>query len=192
MQYFYLPSWLSFLVDETKATETTYQNLESMANGADAVLLSGPPFANPIRQHLVANREPGTPVWNPVYRDGGLVRFAENASQLRSLPGAHPKVLYLQNSSDPIVWWSPQLLVRAPEWLDDPRGHDISPDMHWYPGITFWQTAVDLAFSTNVPTGHGHVYGSSVVDAWAALLPPPEWTTADSDRLKALLDGRPR
>jgi uncharacterized membrane protein len=138
----------------------------------------------------VANREPGTPIWNPVYRGGELVRFAQNPTDLRSLSGSRPKVLYLQVSSDPIVWWSPELLVRAPEWLDHPRGPDVSPDMRWYPGITFWQIAVDLAFSTNVPTGHGHVYGSSVVDAWAALLPPPKWTVAETERLRALRDSR--
>jgi len=43
------------------------------------------------------------------------------------------------------------------------------------PGITFWQTAVDLVFANNVPSGHG-----------------PGWTTADTVRLRALLDARPR
>lgn len=229
MQYSYLPSWLSFMVDQSKATEaastlitavhlkweslpaqarpklllfgeslgsygteTTYQNLQSMANGADGVLLVGPPFANPIWSQLVAERDPSSPVWSPVYRDGQLVRFAEHTPTLRTLGGERPKVLYLQNASDPIVWWSPQLLFRSPEWLQEPRGPDVSPDMRWYPGITFWQTAIDLAFATNVPTGHGHVYGSSVVDGWAALAPPPGWTTSDTERLMALLDAHPR
>jgi uncharacterized membrane protein len=80
------------------------------------------------------------------------------------------------------------LLVQHPEWLDDPRGPDVSPDMHWYPGVTFWQTAVDQVFATGVPAGHGHVYGSGVVDGWAALAAPPGWTAADTVRLRALLD----
>jgi uncharacterized membrane protein len=227
MQYSYLPSWISFMVDKSKATEaasaligavqaewaalpaesrpklvlfgeslgsygteTTFGELDRMAEGADGTLLVGPPFANPIWGELVSERDEGTPVWNPVYDDGDAVLFVQNAAQLRLGPQDVPNVVYLQNSSDPVVWWNPQLLYRAPEWLDEPRGPDISPDMSWYPGVTFWQTVVDLGFSTPVPTGHGHVYGSSVADAWAALLQPPDWTTADTVRLRALLDAR--
>jgi uncharacterized membrane protein len=229
MQYSYLPSWLSFMVDKSKATEaasaligavhaewaaqpadsrpklvlfgeslgsygteTTFGDLESMAAGADGTLLVGPPFANPIWRELVDGRAAGTPVWHPVYDDGEEVLFVHDATELRSPsdPQEVPNVMYLQNSSDPVVWWNPQLLYRAPAWLDEPRGPDLSPDMSWYPGVTFWQTVVDLGFSTTVPTGHGHVYGSSVADAWAALLQPPDWTTADTIRLRELLDTR--
>ena len=229
IQYSYLPSWLSFMVDKSKATdaaaaligavqaewaalpaesrpklvvfgeslgsygtETTFGDLDSMATGADGILLVGPPFANPIWGELVNGRDEGTPVWNPVYEDGEDVLFVQDAAELRSPPGSHdvPNVMYLQNSSDPVVWWNPQLLYRAPEWLDEPRGPDLSPDMSWYPGVTFWQTVVDLGFSTTVPSGHGHVYGSSVADAWAALLQPPDWTTEDTVRLRARLDTR--
>ena len=81
------------------------------------------------------------------------------------------------------------LLLRSPDWLDDPRGPDVSPDMHWYPGVTFWQTAVDQVFANGVPPGHGHVYGSGVVNGWAALAAPPGWSAADTIRLRALIDG---
>jgi uncharacterized membrane protein len=228
MQYSYLPSWLSFMVDKSKATdaasaligavqaewaalpasrpklvvfgeslgsygtETTFGDLDSMAAGADGILLVGPPFANPIWRELVESRDEGTPMWNPVYDDSEEVLFVQDAAELRSPSGSHdvPNVMYLQNSSDPVVWWNPQLLYRAPEWLDEPRGPDLSPDMSWYPGVTFWQTVVDLGFSTTMPTGHRHVYGSSVADAWAALLQPPDWTTEDTVRLRARLDTR--
>lgn len=62
------------------------------------------------------------------------------------------------------VLFSPELIFERPEWLDDPRGPDVSPDMHWYPLVTFWQTVVDQVFAIEVPPGHGHVYGSGVVD----------------------------
>jgi uncharacterized membrane protein len=226
MQYSYLPSWISFMVDKSKATEsasaligavrdewaalpaesrpklvlfgeslgsygaeTTFGDLESMAAGADGTLLVGPPFANPIWRALVSERDAGTPVWSPVYDNGETVLFVQNAARLRLGPQDVPNVVYLQNSSDPVIWWSPQLLYRPPEWLDEPRGPDLSPDMSWYPGVTFWQTVVDLGFSTTVPTGHGHVYGSSVADAWAALLRPPDWTSADTVRLRLVLDA---
>jgi uncharacterized membrane protein len=89
-----------------------------MAAGADGTLLVGPPFANPIWRELVDSRDEGTPVWNPVYDDGDEVLFVQDAAELRSPTGSHdvPNVMYLQNSSDPVVWWNPQLLYRAPEW----------------------------------------------------------------------------
>jgi uncharacterized membrane protein len=168
-------------------TETAYGNLGSLTAGADGVLLVGPPFANPIRRDLIAAREPGSPVWDPLYRTDP-VEFTASPVDLRT--AAAPRIVYLQNSSDPIVWWTPKLLLQRPDWLDDPRGPDVSPHMHWYPGITFWQTAVDQVFATGVPAGHGHVYGSSVAEGWAALAAPPNWTTADTVRLRALLDNR--
>ncbi len=168
-------------------TESAFGSMSAMAGTADGVLLVGPPFANPIRRQLVDTRAAGSPIWNPVY-GSQPVRFAQNPADLRTPQGRQPKVVYLQNSSDPVVWWSPELLITRPAWLDDPRGPDVSPDMHWYPGVTFWQTLVDQFAANGVPAGHGHVYGSGVVDGWAAVAAPPGWTAADTIRLRALLD----
>jgi uncharacterized membrane protein len=95
--------------------------------------------------------------------------------------------VYLQNSSDPITYWAPELLWKPPDWLDDPRGPDVSGDMSWVPIITFWQTAADMAFSTGVPAGHGHVYGANPVDAWAAIYTPEGWTAEANDRLRDII-----
>lgn len=172
----------------TLGTEKTFGTVQHLAAGADGILLEGPTFANPLRNQIVGDRDPGTPVWDPGYAKAP-VEFAAKPAELRTLNRPAPKVVYLQNSSDPVVWWSPDLLYRQPRWLHQPRGPDISPEMHWYPGITFWQTTVDLIFANKVPTGHGHVYRSGVVDGWAALAPPPGWTVADTVRLRAQLDG---
>ncbi|WP_433303973.1 alpha/beta hydrolase [Actinoplanes sp. CA-030573] len=229
MQYSYLPSWISFLADRSKVsesaaaligavharwaampaanrpelllfgeslgsfgTETAFADPAGLTSGADGVLLVGPPFANPIRQSLVAGRDAGSPVWNPAFSasyPARAVEFARQPADLRTRRGTPPAVVYLQNSSDPIVWWTPALLFERPQWLDDPRGPDVSPDMHWYPLVTFWQTAVDQVIAIDVPAGHGHVYGSGVADGWAALAAPPGWTTNDTVRLRALLDA---
>ena len=226
MQYSYLPSWISFMVDQSKVsgaasaligavhakwatlpaatrpklllfgeslgsfgTEMAFRDTQGLTGGADGVLLVGPPFANPIRRDLVAARDADSPVWDPVI-DAAPVEFTQDPADLRTPSGPRPAVVYLQNSSDPIVWWSPELLFQRPDWLDDPRGPDVSPDMHWYPLVTFWQTAVDQVFAIGVPAGHGHVYGSGVVDGWAALAAPQGWSTADTVRLRALLDAR--
>jgi uncharacterized membrane protein len=45
------------------------------------------------------------------------------------------------------------------------------------------QTA-DLVEANHVPPGAGHRYGTLVADAWAAIVSPPAWTVADTDRLR--------
>lgn len=226
LQYSYLPSWISFLVDRTKAaeagreligavserwaalpedsrptllvfgeslgsygTEQAFSDLDDITRRTDGALLVGPPFANALWGELTANRDEGSPEWRPAYEGGETVRFAVEPEDLDepATPWFPPRVMYLQNSSDPITWFSFDLLYRSPGWLDDPRGPDVSPDMTWFPVITFWQTAADLVFSTGVPAGHGHRYGANVVDAWAAVAPPPRWTDADTQRLRAVI-----
>jgi uncharacterized membrane protein len=169
-------------------TESAFSGLPAMAGAADGVLLVGPPFASRIRRDLTGARTAGSPVWNPV-PGSQPVRFARDPAELRTAQPQPAKVVYLQNSSDPIVWWTPELLLARPAWLDDPRGPDVSPDMHWYPGVTFWQTLVDQFAANGVPAGHGHVYGSGVVDGWAAVAAPSGWTAADTIRLRAHLDA---
>ena len=168
-------------------TEKTFGTAERMVAGADGILLAGPTFANPIHRSLTADRAPGTTVWDPSYPALPIELSAE-AAELRTLAGPPPKVVYMQNSSDPVVWWSPSLLWQKPGWLSGRRGPDVSPDMHWYPVVTFWQTTVDLVFANKAPTGHGHVYKSGAVDGWAALAPPPGWTIGDTLRLREVLD----
>jgi len=59
--------------------------------------------------------------------------------------------------------------------------------MHWYPLVTFWQVAADLALAAAVPAGHGHTYGMlQGASSWAAIIPPAGWT---ADRTAAL--GKP-
>jgi uncharacterized membrane protein len=172
----------------TLGTEMTFGTVQALVAGADGILFEGPTFANPIHRELTEGRAPGTPVWNPVY-PAAPVEFAARPADLRNRSGPPPKVVYLQNPTDPVVWWSPTLLYQRPDWLAGPRGPDVSKDMHWFPGITFWQASVDLAFANQVPRGQGHQYRSGAVDGWAALAPPPAWTVADTVRLRALLDG---
>ncbi|SNY49925.1 alpha/beta hydrolase [Paractinoplanes atraurantiacus] len=172
----------------TYGTEKTFGSASAMVSGADGILLEGPTFANPIHRSLTAGRVAGTPVWDPSY-PSLPVEFSSRAEELRDLPGPQPKVVYMQNSSDPVVWWSPSLFWKKPQWLSGTRGPDVTPAMQWYPVVTFWQTTVDAIFANKVPTGHGHVYKSGAVDGWAALAPPPGWTVADTVRLRALFDS---
>ena len=172
----------------TYGMETTFGTPQRLVEGADGALLLGPTFANPTHRLLTESRAAGSPIWDPEY-PGLPVEFADDAAELRDRTGPRPRVVYLQNATDPVVWWSWDLLWRQPAWLTGQRAPDVTPDMRWYPGITFWQITCDLVFSNKVPTGHGHSYKSETVDGWAAIAPPPGWTVADSLRLRALLDG---
>lgn len=226
LQYSYLPSWISFLVDTDKAasagrelisavqdrwqslpaesrprlllfgeslgsfgTESAFTGFGDMVAGADGALLVGPVFRNDIHTALTENRREGSPMWRPVYGGGREVRFVVAPPDLRRPDSSwgDTRIVYLQNSSDPITYWAPDLLWRRPEWLDDPRGPDVSTTMFYMPVITFFQTAADLAFSTGVPQGHGHVYGANQVDSWATIYPNPQWTQGDTRRLRSLI-----
>jgi uncharacterized membrane protein len=120
------------------------------------------------------------------------VRFADGVASLDRPAGAPwggPRVLFLQNASDPVVWWSPDLLLQRPDWLREPRGPGVSRSMSWYPVVTFWQVTADLVEANRVPPGAGHRYGTLVADAWAAIAPPPGWTATDTGRLRAAVAG---
>jgi uncharacterized membrane protein len=150
---------------------------------------AGPQNDNEHRHGIVADPEEGSPDCLPVYRDRRNVRCADEASDLAapSGPWPTPRLVYLQNASDPIVWWSGDLLLHQPDWLREPPGRDVLPAMRWLPWVTFWQVTADMVFSTGVPDGHGHVYLDAYVDAWAAVLQPPDWTAADTSNLYAAI-----
>jgi uncharacterized membrane protein len=226
MQYSFLPSWLSFLVDKENARQSSqalfeavdalvrampenarpklvvfgeslgsfggeapFLSLNNLIARTDGALFSGPTFNNTIWTDLTANRDPGSPEWLPIYDKGAYARFAATADDLNrpADPWDDPRVVYLQHASDPIAWWSPDLLFSKPDWLREPRGTDVSPRMEWIPVVTFLQVSADMAVAVDVPDGHGHVYVRDVANAWAAIMQPPAWTAAKTDALRLLL-----
>ncbi|MDT5297801.1 MAG: hypothetical protein QOG79_1043 [Mycobacterium sp.] len=226
MQYSFLPSWLSFLVDKENARqagqalfeavdalirempentrpklvvfgeslgsfggEAPFLALNNLVARTDGALFSGPTFNNTIWTDLTRNRDEGSPEWLPIYDKGENVRFAAKAENLGrpADPWGEPRVVYLQHASDPIAWWSPDLLFSKPDWLREPRGYDVSPRTEWIPIVTFLQVSADMAVAVDVPDGHGHVYVRDVANAWAAILQPPGWTPAKTDKLRLLL-----
>ena len=226
MQYSFLPSWLSFLVDKENARqagqalfeavdelvrampeaqrpklvvfgeslgsfggEAPFLALNNLIARTDGALFSGPTFNNTIWTDLTTNRDPGSPQWLPIYDQGENVRFVAEPKDLQRPhdPWGQPRVVYLQHASDPIAWWNPDLLFAKPDWLREPRGYDVSPDMEWIPVVTFLQVSADMAVAVNVPDGHGHVYVRNVADAWASILLPPGWSAAKTEKLRPLL-----
>ncbi|MGH3277705.1 MAG: alpha/beta hydrolase [Trebonia sp.] len=159
--------------------EAAFSGTEDIRDRTSGVLWVGPTNSNVLWHRFTAGRDPGTPEWRPVYQGGKTVRFVTSSDALDpASPGwEQPRVVYLQNTSDPIVWWSAQLAFHQPEWLRGTHPPDVSSAMHWYPIVTFWQVSADLALAAAVPPGHGHTYGmAQAAAAWAAIIPPPGWT----------------
>src|SRR5580693_7446901 len=159
--------------------ENAFSGTDDIRDRTSGVLWTGPTNSNTLWTQFTADRDPGTPEWQPVYRGGNTVRFITAVGQLAAVPAdwSEPRVVYLQNTSDPIVWWSWALAFHQPDWLRGTHPPDVSSAMHWYPLVTFWQVAADLALAAAVPAGHGHTYGMlQGASSWAAIVPPAGWT----------------
>ncbi|WP_019625922.1 alpha/beta-hydrolase family protein [Thioalkalivibrio sp. ALJT] len=149
-------------------------------------LWAGPPFRSETWRDIVRQRQPDSPAWLPRFRDSSVVRFTNQENQL-DIPGAAwgpMRIVYLQYASDPITFFEPQALYRQPEWMQAPRGPDVSPDLTWYPVITMLQLLVDLAIGDDAPRGYGHVYAAEhYIDAWRVVT-AAEWSEDAIARLK--------
>jgi uncharacterized membrane protein len=227
MQYSYLPSWLSFLVDQDRAREagrvlydavyerwaampaddrpklyvfgeslgsfggeTAFSGEFDLRNRTSGALFVGPPNFNPLYRSFVDDRDPDSREVEPVYRDGRTIRFTnrprdEIAPTSAAWDGS--RVLYMQHPSDPITWWSPDLVLNRPDWLEEERGYDVMDETRWVPFVTFWQVTADLALGFSTEPGHGHNYTGEHVDGWAAILQPEGWTSERADALRDLV-----
>jgi uncharacterized membrane protein len=227
MQYSYLPSWISYLVDQVRAREagrqlfdavyerwsrlppdarpqllvageslgsfggeTAFSGEYDMRNRTSGVLFAGPPNFNTLYREFTDDRDSDSPEVQPVYRGGRTVRFTNAPAEdipPDSAPWTGARVLYLQHPSDPIVWWSPRLALREPDWLGEKPGQDVLDEMVWLPFVTFWQVTADLPLAAGVPPGHGHVYSQEYVDGWATILQPVGWTPDQAAKLRTLI-----
>ncbi|MCG5501309.1 alpha/beta hydrolase [Ectothiorhodospira lacustris] len=153
-------------------------------------LWSGPPFRNETWRRATAERDPGSPAWLPEFRGGSVVRFMNQEHRLD-----HGKeewgpfrIAFLQYASDPITFFSPESAWKEPEWMREPRGPDVSPDLRWFPIVTMLQLAADMMVGT-APKGFGHEYApSDYIHAWLALTEPEGWSESELERLHALFD----
>ncbi|MGV9821511.1 alpha/beta hydrolase [Nocardia xishanensis] len=175
----------------SQGSEAAFDGLADLRAKVDGALWVGPPNSNRLWQQFVERRDPGSREVEPVYADGLVVRFADDAGDL-ARPDTEwraPRIAYLMHPSDPIVWWSPDLIFSQPDWLSEPRGADVSSQMRWAPFVTFWQVAADLTNAQGVSDGHGHRYGSLVLDGWAAIAAPPGWNDQLAERIRFQLEA---
>jgi uncharacterized membrane protein len=224
VQYSYLSSWLSLMVEPEYGSDTARAlfdeiygywrtlprdrrpklYLHGLSLGAlnsqlsvnlydvfadpfQGALWSGPPFASATWNYVTAHRNPGSPAWLPQFRDGSMIRFA-NQETSANQPGENwspVRIVFLQYASDPVTFFDWRALYREPDWMKGERGPDVSPAFRWYPIITALQLGFDAMIATTSPMGYGHVYAPQhYIDAWLAVTDPPGWPAEEVGRLK--------
>jgi len=166
-----------------------YDIIDDPFHGA---LWSGPPFRSDTWRRITAQRDPGTPAWLPEFRGGSVIRFMnqEHGLDRGSAEWGAFRIAFLQYASDPITFFSPDIAWFEPDWMREPRGPDVSPDLRWFPIVTMLQLAADMVVGT-APEGFGHEYAPEhYIDAWLALTEPEGWTASDVERLKDFFRNR--
>lgn len=228
IQYSYLPSWISFMVDRDNAREAgkalfdqvydywqtlptdrrpqlvayglslgsfggqaAFSGLSDLQARTEGAIFVGTPHDSQPWGSFVARRDPGSPEILPIYQGGKNVRFAAVNAEIGADQGGweESRILYMQHASDPVVWWSLNLLFSRPDWLSETPGSDRTADMHWIPVVTFLQVSVDQFFGTTVPIGHGHNYANTMVSGWDAILRDTPWTDAQLSELQEKISG---
>ena len=104
----------------TFSTDSAFTSVEDLSTTTDGALLVGPPSFDTTWQRLQAERDPESPLWQPRYNDGALVRVASDEESLLDpslVWKTDNRIVYLVNSSDPIVAWTSD----HAEWLDPTR-----------------------------------------------------------------------
>lgn len=176
-------------------SEKSAELFEMIGDPIDGALWSGPPFETRGWRSITEARNPGTPQWLPEFRDGRIVRFMNQNGP--TVPPDRPwgpmRLVYLQYASDPITFFDYRDAYRQPDWMKQPRGPDVSPELRWYPIVTMLQLALDMAVATSPPMGYGHVYAPEhYVEAWTAVLGNGRWTAEELTVLKQHLAERAR
>lgn len=238
LQYSYLPSFLSLLVDREPGEEVAralFQKIYGYWSALDpgqrprlylhglslgalnsdrsfdlfdiihdpfhGVFWSGPPFRSQTWFSVTQQRETDSPFWKPRFREGSVVRFANQNGGLEDAAFDAEwgpfRMAFLQYASDPVVFFSPGFLFREPVWLQSPRGPDVSESLRWYPVVTMLQLLADMAAGT-APRGFGHQYAADhYFDSWLALTGDAGRTADELDALRAYfrswrdISGRP-
>lgn len=157
----------------SEAVETVLSSISMINAPIDGALLAGPTFLNQLHRRLIANRDPDSPAWLPVVDEGRTVRFTteDNALDDPTGPWGPTRIAYLQHPTDPIVYFSPSLAIKRPDWLRrGERSPDLPTRMSWVPFVTMSQVAIDIAVSDTVPIGYGHRYSpAAYIDCWMAI-----------------------
>jgi uncharacterized membrane protein len=158
----------------------------------DGAFWAGPPFPSAFWNHVQNQRNPGSPWVLPTIGDGSLVRYASHSADASEADAewGTMRIAFLQYSSDPIVFYDPSSLWRAPPWMLEPPAEDMSDHFVFLPVVTQFQLALDMALAFGAPPGHGHAYyAQDYIPPWVQVTAPEGWTEADTARLRAHCDN---
>ncbi|WP_444946690.1 alpha/beta hydrolase [Microbulbifer sp. VTAC004] len=169
-------------------SEDSFEFYDIIDNPIDGALWAGPPFGMGVWRMITDNRDPGTPAWLPQFKGGEVVRFGNQyGGYLGQEPWGRFRIAFLQHASDPIVFFDLRWMFRRPDWLERPRGPDVSPDLRWFPVVTMLQLIADFNVGVT-PRDFGHRYSpAGYTLAWIALTEPPDWSEAELKRLRMTL-----
>ncbi|TCR87743.1 alpha/beta-hydrolase family protein [Rhizobium sp. BK376] len=160
---------------------------EMIDDPIQGALWSGPPFVSATWRTVTKERNAGSLVRLPQFRDGRLIRFMDQSGfpqQETTSPWGPVRIVYLQYASDPIVFFNFDDFYKEPDWMREPLGHDVSPRLGWYPIVTGFQLILDMLVANKTPIGFGHVYAPwHYIDAWVAVTDVRGWS---EDQLAAL------
>ena len=150
----------------------------------------GPPAESVLWKTWQADRT-GGPAWDPVIGDGSITRILVSAQDTSTeAVKPPPTIVFAAHANDPVVYWSPSLLLNEPDWIQPPLGPGVSTHMRWVPIITFLQVGMDL-ISGGEPPEVGHNYSANMGVAVALAVSPDGWTAKKTVALqKALPDLR--
>lgn len=158
----------------------------------DGAFWAGPPFPSGFWNYIQNQRNPASPWVLPEIGDGSLVRYASHTSDASDAAAdwGTMRIAFLQYSSDPVVFYDPSSLWRAPPWMRDPPAADMSEHFIFMPVVTQFQLALDMALSFGSPPGHGHAYyAQDYIGPWVQVTDPAGWEADDTERLKAHCDN---
>jgi len=231
MQYSFLPSWISFVVDQQKAVDSagalfdamlgawndlpeddrpklllfgeslgslgaeaaiggdTLEESAAAAEATDGVVILGPTNSNVLWSQLIEERNELSPAWDPDSDSHPEVLVGNQVGDLppRPVDLELGRIAYYHHPSDPVGYWNWETLYKPQNWDKDPIGYDVSPNIDWYPFVSFWQVVFDLIAGFSAPSGFGHNYAIDMPDIWAAVAAPDGWTSEDSLRLRVHL-----
>lgn len=157
--------------------QAVFADKSDLLRRVDGAMWTGTPRTSGLWRELTAQRRAGSPEVAPVIDGGRHIRFiTERQNAVNDFYGRPlgqwrtPRIAFAQNPTDPIVWWSPDLLWREPDWLRERASTRVTSSMRWIPWVTFSQIASDMPRSVRVPGGEGHRYQEDLVPLWAGVL----------------------
>jgi uncharacterized membrane protein len=175
-----------------QALQQIFGTVDALSAGVEGAVFAGTPAATPLTTNLRAERDPGTPVTEPVVSAVPQAQFFADAGAVASFDGAWaaPRLAFLEHGNDPVVWMDWSIFYRKPEWLSaGQRSSAISKDMVFIPLVTGLQGVADMAMAEGVPDDAGHRYGDATLYAWVQVTGADGLDAAAIQRIKDVIDN---